>query len=107
LAYDNICKYLAEEYPSEFFQWVLGKEPQDIQVLKSELSAEPIQADALSLLQSTNQILHLEFQTLPQSDPPLPCLDAVAHGGNPQDRAASLSDVGLLGQITSQIPMSD
>ncbi|NEO39385.1 MAG: Rpn family recombination-promoting nuclease/putative transposase [Moorea sp. SIOASIH] len=72
MAYDNICKYLAEEYPSEFFQWVLGKEPRDIQVLKTELSAEPIQADALTLLQSTNQILHLEFQTLPQSEPPLP-----------------------------------
>ncbi|NET65527.1 MAG: Rpn family recombination-promoting nuclease/putative transposase [Moorea sp. SIO1G6] len=72
MAYDNICKYLAEEYPSEFFQWVLGEEPRDIQVLKAELSAEPIQADALSVLQSTNQILHLEFQTLPQSEPPLP-----------------------------------
>ena len=72
MAYDNICKYLAEEYPSEFFQWLLGKQPRDIQVLKTELSAEPIQADALSLLQSTNQILHLEFQTLPPSEPPLP-----------------------------------
>ncbi|WP_424101983.1 Rpn family recombination-promoting nuclease/putative transposase [Moorena producens] len=72
MAYDNICKYLAEAYPSEFFHWLLGEEPRDIQVLKAELSAEPIQADALSLLQSTNQILHLEFQTLPQSEPPLP-----------------------------------
>ncbi|AOX01754.1 hypothetical protein BJP34_22020 [Moorena producens PAL-8-15-08-1] len=72
MAYDNICKYLAEEYPSEFFHWLLGEEPRDIQVLKTELSAEPIQADALSLLQSTNQILHLEFQTLPPSEPPLP-----------------------------------
>ncbi|EGJ29802.1 MULTISPECIES: Rpn family recombination-promoting nuclease/putative transposase [Moorena] len=72
MAYDNICKYLAEEYPSEFFHWLLGEEPRDIQVLKSELSSEPIQADALTLLQSTNQILHLEFQTLPQSEPPLP-----------------------------------
>ena len=72
MAYDNICKYLAEEYPSEFFHWLLGEEPRDIQVLKTELSSEPIQADALSLLQSTNQILHLEFQTLPQSEPPLP-----------------------------------
>ncbi|WP_293088224.1 DUF4351 domain-containing protein [Moorena sp. SIO3H5] len=50
----------------------MGEEPRDIQVLKTELSAEPIQADALSLLQSTNQILHLEFQTLPPSEPPLP-----------------------------------
>ncbi|NEP26062.1 MAG: DUF4351 domain-containing protein [Moorea sp. SIO3I6] len=67
-----MAKYLAEEYPSEFFHWLLGEEPRDIQVLKTELSAEPIQADALSVLQSTNQILHLEFQTLPQSEPPLP-----------------------------------
>ncbi|OLT58545.1 hypothetical protein BJP37_05315 [Moorena bouillonii PNG] len=67
-----MAKYLAEEYPSEFFHWLLGEEPRDIQVLKTELSAEPIHADALSLLQSTNQILHLEFQTLPQSEPPLP-----------------------------------
>ncbi|WP_293114586.1 hypothetical protein, partial [Moorena sp. SIO4G3] len=72
MAYDNICKYLAEEYPSEFFHWLLGEEPRDIQVLRTELSSEPIQADALSLLQSTNQILHLEFQTLPPSEPPLP-----------------------------------
>ena len=72
MAYDNICKYLAEAYPSEFFHWLLGEKPRDIQVLNTELSAEPIQADALSLLQSTNQILHLEFQTLPQSEPPLP-----------------------------------
>ncbi|NEO05015.1 MULTISPECIES: DUF4351 domain-containing protein [unclassified Moorena] len=72
MAYDNICKYLAEEYPSEFFQWLLGEEPRDIQVLKTELSSEPIQADALTVLQSTNQILHLEFQTLPPSEPPLP-----------------------------------
>ena len=50
----------------------MGEEPHDIQVLKTELSSEPIQADALSLLQSTNQILHLEFQTVPPSDPPLP-----------------------------------
>ncbi|NEO22494.1 MULTISPECIES: DUF4351 domain-containing protein [unclassified Moorena] len=72
MAYDNICKYLAEEYPSEFFHWLLGEEPRDIQVLKTELSSEPIQADALTVLQSTNQILHLEFQTLPPSEPPLP-----------------------------------
>ncbi|NEQ12164.1 MAG: Rpn family recombination-promoting nuclease/putative transposase [Moorea sp. SIO4E2] len=50
----------------------LGGFPHERLHQDSELSAEPIQADALTLLQSTNQILHLEFQTLPPSEPPLP-----------------------------------
>lgn len=70
--YDNICKYLAEQYPSEFVRWLLSDEATDIQVLKTELSAEPIRADSVTLLQTGNQILHIEFQTLPASDPPLP-----------------------------------
>ncbi len=41
-------------------------------MLKTELSVEPIRADSLTLLQTSNQILHLEFQTLPTSEPPLP-----------------------------------
>jgi predicted transposase/invertase (TIGR01784 family) len=72
LDYDNICKYLAEQYPSEFVRWLLSDEATDIQVLKTELSAEPIRADSVTLLQTGNQILHIEFQTLPASDPPLP-----------------------------------
>jgi predicted transposase/invertase (TIGR01784 family) len=72
LAFDNICKYLAEHYPAEFVRWLLACEISDIQVLKTELSLEPIRADSLTLLQTSNQILHLEFQTLPASNPPLP-----------------------------------
>lgn len=72
MAYDNICKYLAEEYPVEFARWLLAQEITDIRVLKTELSVEPIRADSLTLLQTANQILHLEFQTLPTSTPPLP-----------------------------------
>ena len=72
MAYDNICKYLAEEYPTEFARWLLAEEITDIQVLKTELSVEPIRADSLTLLQTRHQILHLEFQTLPTSTPPLP-----------------------------------
>ncbi len=73
--YDNTCKYLAEQYPREFAQWLLGVEAQDIQdisVLKTELSVEPIQADSITFLQANNQILHIEFQTLPNSNPPIP-----------------------------------
>ena len=72
MAYDNICKYLAEEYPTAFAGWLLSESVTDIQVLKTELSVEPIRADSLTLLQTSNQILHLEFQTLPTSEPPLP-----------------------------------
>ncbi|MBW4648608.1 MAG: Rpn family recombination-promoting nuclease/putative transposase [Kastovskya adunca ATA6-11-RM4] len=72
MAYDNICKYLAEEYPAEFIRWLSEEEATDIQILKTELSVEPIRADSLTLLQTTNQILHIEFQTLPASQPPLP-----------------------------------
>ena len=70
--YDNACKYLAEQYPVEFVTWLLSLESQDIQVLKTELTLEPIRADAVTFLQTANQILHIEFQTLPASNPPIP-----------------------------------
>ena len=72
MAYDNICKYLAEQYPAEFVRWLSREEVTDITVLKTELNVEPIRADSLTLLQTANQILHIEFQTLPDSNPPLP-----------------------------------
>jgi predicted transposase/invertase (TIGR01784 family) len=72
VAYDNACKYLAEEYPADFVNWLLSEsEATNIQVIKSELGIEPIRADSLTFLQTTNKILHLEFQTTPESDPPL------------------------------------
>lgn len=72
MTYDNICKYLAEQYPANFVRWLFSTETTEIQVLKTELSLEPIRADSVTLLQTSNQILHLEFQTLPESDPPMP-----------------------------------
>ncbi len=73
MAYDNACKYLAEKFPDAFVQWLLPLEqPTTIQVLKTELIQEPIRADSLAFLQADNQILHLEFQTLSYSNPPLP-----------------------------------
>lgn len=70
--YDNACKYLAEQYPAEFVSWLLSVQSQDIQVLKTELTLEPIRADAVTFLQTANQILHIEFQTLPTSNPSIP-----------------------------------
>ncbi len=72
MAYDNLCKRLAEESPATFARWLLGTNPGTIQVLKTELSLEPISADAITFLQTSEQILHLEFQTQPTSEPPLP-----------------------------------
>ncbi len=72
MSYDNACKYLAEEYPRDFMRWLLGVEPQNIEVLKTELTLEPIRADSVIFLQTENEILHIEFQTLPQSTPAIP-----------------------------------
>lgn len=72
MTYDNICKYLAEEYPGNFASWLFSTPATEVQVLKTELTLEPIRADSVTLLQTSNQILHLEFQTLPVLDPPLP-----------------------------------
>lgn len=72
MAYDNTCKYLAEKFPAAFIRWLLPiDEPTNIQVLKTELIQEPIRADSLVFLQTDRQILHLEFETRPYSDPPI------------------------------------
>lgn len=72
MSFDNICKYLAAAYPEQFISWLLASDVTNIQLLPTELSRDPIRADAIILLETTNQILHLEFQTLPESTPPLP-----------------------------------
>ncbi len=72
MSYDNLCKYLVEQHPADFARWLLPVEVTEAQVLKTELSVEPIRADAVTFLQTANRILHLEFQTTPESDPPLP-----------------------------------
>lgn len=63
--YDNTCKYLAETFPSDFASWLLGKPIPLTKLEPSELSAEPIRADSVIFLESTEIIMHLEFQTKP------------------------------------------
>ena len=72
MSFDNVCKYLAEKYPSNFVKWLLDIEPVSLRILKTELNVEPIRADSVLFLKMGRQILHLEFQTSPQSKPPLP-----------------------------------
>ncbi len=72
MSFDNLCKLLAEKHPQQFATWILGESPASIKVLKTELSIEPIRADSVTFLQTAGQILHLEFQTDWQSNPPMP-----------------------------------
>jgi len=72
VSFDNICKLLAEKYPADFVQWLIASTSTNIKVLKTELSLEPIRADSVTFIQTANIILHLEFQTLTQSNPGIP-----------------------------------
>ncbi len=66
--FDSTCKFLAESFSSDFASWLLGEPIALTQLSPSELSLEPIRADALILLASEGYILHLEFQTEPDSN---------------------------------------
>lgn len=68
--YDNVCKFLAETFPEELASWLLGQPIALTKLSPSELSLEPIRADSLILLQSSELVLHLEFQT--ETDPWIP-----------------------------------
>lgn len=68
--FDNICKFLAESFSADFATWLLGEPITLTELSPSELSLEPIRADALILLQSDEVVLHLEFQTAPKADIP-------------------------------------
>jgi len=70
MPYDNLCKYLCEKYPDAFSSWIYGQRTRNVEVLKTELTMEPIRADSVTFLRTTERILHLEFQLqLPQRKP--------------------------------------
>ncbi|PHM06724.1 hypothetical protein CK516_31610 [Nostoc sp. 'Peltigera malacea cyanobiont' DB3992] len=73
--FDNICKFLAENFSTDFATWLLGEPISLTELNPSELSLEPIRADALILLESTEVVLHLEFQTQPDSNIPFRMID--------------------------------
>ncbi|MDJ0536021.1 MAG: Rpn family recombination-promoting nuclease/putative transposase [Xenococcaceae cyanobacterium MO_207.B15] len=73
--FDNVCKFLAENFASDFAEWIFN-EPKGLTVLTpTELSLEPIRADSLILLQSEDVVLHLEFQTVPRAEIPFRMAD--------------------------------
>ena len=60
---DNISKFLIEQYSTDFAAWLLGESITLTTINPTELNVEPIRADSVMLLQSSNAILHTEFQT--------------------------------------------
>lgn len=73
--FDNICKFLAENFSSDFASWLLGESVTLTELSPQELSLEPIRADALILLQSDEVVLHIEFQTEPKANIPFRMTD--------------------------------
>jgi predicted transposase YdaD len=71
MSYDNLAKSLSEKYPERFASWLLSSPQSNVEVLKTELSIEPIRADSVTFLRTQSSILHIEFQTRLDSDPPL------------------------------------
>jgi predicted transposase/invertase (TIGR01784 family) len=72
---DNICKYLAETFPTDFASWILGEPIAFTKLEPSELSVEPIRADSVIFLKSLRIILHIEFQTDPNKNIPFRMTD--------------------------------
>jgi predicted transposase/invertase (TIGR01784 family) len=72
---DNISKFLIEQYSPDFAAWLLGESTTLTTISPSELNVEPIRADSVMLLQSTNTILHTEFQTASDSTIPFRMAD--------------------------------
>jgi hypothetical protein len=61
MPYDNTCKFIAEQFSADIASWLLGQSVVLSRLEPSELSLEPIRADALILLQSKDLVLHCEF----------------------------------------------
>ncbi|MBD2255122.1 Rpn family recombination-promoting nuclease/putative transposase [Nostoc parmelioides] len=73
--FDNICKFIAETNSPDFATWLLGEPITLTKLSPTELSLEPIRADALIMLQSDDVVLHIEFQTNPDEDMPFRMAD--------------------------------
>jgi predicted transposase/invertase (TIGR01784 family) len=72
--FDTVSKHLIENFSQDFATWLLGTPCTLNRLEPSELSIEPIRADAL-IYSGDNQILHLEIQTSPDPNIPFRLLD--------------------------------
>jgi predicted transposase/invertase (TIGR01784 family) len=73
--YDNTCKYLAENFTEDIASWLIGSRVTLTELNPTELNVEPIRADSLILLTNEDLILHVEFQTIPNSNIPFRMTD--------------------------------
>jgi predicted transposase YdaD len=73
MCYDNLLKYWAEKYAQQMASWAF-RQPitTPVEILKTELSVEPIRADSVIFLKSGPEIQHLEFQTRVPQNRPMP-----------------------------------
>jgi predicted transposase/invertase (TIGR01784 family) len=78
--YDDACRFLAERFSADFASWLLGIPVTMTELQPSELSLDPIRADALIFLEAEEFILHMEFQTVPKIDVPFRMLDYRVRG---------------------------
>jgi predicted transposase/invertase (TIGR01784 family) len=78
--YDDTCRFLAEHFSADFASWLLSKSVTLTELQPTEFSLDPIRADALIFLESDEEILHLEFQTLPKNNVPFRILDYRVRG---------------------------
>jgi predicted transposase/invertase (TIGR01784 family) len=75
LMYDNTCKYLAENFTEDIASWLIGSRVTLTELNPTELNVDPIRADSLILLANEDLILHVEFQTIPNSNIPFRMTD--------------------------------
>lgn len=75
MSYDNTCKFLAETFPTDFASWLLGEPIALTKLEPTELSSESIRADSVIFLESTEIVLHIEFQTEPNKNIPFRMVD--------------------------------
>ncbi len=73
--FDNISKFLIEEYSTDFSDWLLGTPIALKTVSPSELNVEPIRADSVILMSAPDILLHTEFQTAPIKNMPFRMAD--------------------------------
>lgn len=65
--FDNLSKFLAQQYSQDFASWLIGRNIILTELKPTELSLEPLRADALILLKAGKLILHIEMQTDPDA----------------------------------------
>lgn len=100
--YDNICKFLAENFPNDLATWLLGKPVTLTKMEPKELFVEPIRADAVILMQSDELILHIEFQTIPEEEIPFRMTDYRVRGYRLHPHKEMYQVVIYLRKVTSK-----